>query len=189
MKKLRLFLFLFLLSFGLQVCSQTSSDSLLLTKKRFVKSSYRQLDISVPLVFDPVDPENEDAGRALLPAGFNALAGFGYDYKNIAGLGFHSGFLTRWDEKLVAIPVFLNLRVSPKIGENTFLSLQTSYGKTFALGRGGLSGTYKRINIGVGGLDEIIQGAIVIEYSQMDFPIHQRKRIETFAVGFTLFFF
>lgn len=189
MKKLNSFLFIFLLFYGLQVCAQTSSDSLLPFKNNLLKQSYRQLDLAIPLVYDPGDFGNEDTTRSILPAGFNALAGFGYDYKKIAGLGFHSGFMARWDEKLVAVPVFVNLRTSPNIGKNTFISLQAGYGKSFALGRGGLSGDFKRISVGVGSRDEIIQGALFVEYNQMGFPIHEREKIESLSLGVSFFFF
>ncbi|MGX7667579.1 hypothetical protein [Flavobacterium pedocola] len=189
MKKFNFVLFLFLLLSGLQVQAQTSSDSLLSEKNILSRHSYRQLEFSIPLVYDLSNSPDDDAARSILPAGINALIGYGYDYKKVLGLGFHSGLTTRWDEQLVAVPIFLNFRASPKISKNAFLSLQAGYGKSFALGRGDASGDYKRVNIGVGSMDEIIQGAIFIEYTQMDFPVHEREKIEALSLGVTFFFF
>ena len=50
-------------------------------------------------------------------------------------------------EKLVVAPLFLNLRIMPKIAEETRIGIDIGLGHTFALGRGDLSGTFKRIKL------------------------------------------
>ena len=44
-------------------------------------------------------------------------------------------------------PLFANLRIMPKIAEETRLGIDLGLGQTFALGRGDLSGTFKRIKL------------------------------------------
>jgi nucleotidyltransferase/DNA polymerase involved in DNA repair len=50
-------------------------------------------------------------------------------------------------EKLVVAPLFSNLRIMPKIAEETRIGIDIGLGHTFALGRGDLSGTFKRIKL------------------------------------------
>lgn len=51
--------------------------------------------------------------------------------------------------KLVTAPIFTNFRISPKIGENTRVTLQYGVGKSLAIGRGNLQGTYQKGSIGI----------------------------------------
>ena len=50
-------------------------------------------------------------------------------------------------EKLVVAPLFSNLRIMPKIAKETRIGIDIGLGHTFALGRGDLSGTFKRIKL------------------------------------------
>ena len=50
-------------------------------------------------------------------------------------------------EKLVVAPLYSNLRIMPKIAEETRIGIDIGLGHTFALGRGDLSGTFKRIKL------------------------------------------
>ena len=43
-------------------------------------------------------------------------------------------------EKLVVAPVFSNLRIMPKVGEETRFGIDVGLGHAFAIGRGDLSG-------------------------------------------------
>ncbi|MEW5676801.1 hypothetical protein ABGT15_10845 [Flavobacterium enshiense] len=185
MKKFKSLFVFFLLLLAFKNLAQTSSDSL--PKNESKRITYTQIDIALPLYYDPAASEDSELGD-ILPAGINAVAGFGYHYKKWTAIGFHAGINMRLDEKLLATPIFLNYRISPQIGEDTILHIQLGYGKVFALGRGGLSGPYKRINVGIGDTDKIFRGAVFLEYNEMRFSIHDRENIKSFSIGGTVFF-
>lgn len=189
MKKAALLFFALLFFLKLPVTAQTSSEDLLSPNQNNQRTTYKQLDVSIPAAYDFTNVNNNNGVSSVLPAGINAIVGYGLNYHNRLGIGLHSGLNTRWDEKLVAVPVFGNFRFSPMIGKNHFISMQVGYGKAFGLGRGDLSGDYKRINVGLGNTSEIIRGAIFVEYNEMDFPIGDRKKIAAVALGVSFYFF
>jgi len=97
-------------------------------------------------------------------------------------LGIHSGIDWKWDDKLIAVPVFLNLGVNPNVGPETRIMLQAGYGKGFAIGRGNLNGQYKRVKLGIGS-DDFTLFAEIGEYG---FPLHREKSVTTISLGVTL---
>jgi hypothetical protein len=54
----------------------------------------------------------------------------------------HGGLNWDWSNKLVVVPIYANFRLSPKIGEETRITLNLDLEK-IALGRGNLTGTIK----------------------------------------------
>ena len=185
MKKIKSLFVFFLLLVAFKNLAQTAGDSL--PKNESKRITYTQIDIAVPLFYDPGNPDDFEGGD-VLPAGINVVAGFGYHYKKWTAIGFHGGINMRLDEKLVAVPVFLNYRISPKVGNDMLLHIQAGYGKAFAIGRGGLAGAYKRLNIGLGSTEAIFRGCIYVEYNEMRFPIHNRENIKSFSIGASVFF-
>ena len=77
----------------------------------------------------------------------NANFGYGVHFNNWVGITANSGIGMKLSEKLVVAPVFTNLRVMPKIGEETRIGIDIGLGHSFALGRGNLSGTFKRVKL------------------------------------------
>ena len=113
--------------------------------------NFTQFELSVPLQGNKdrgeVYPDGRTNDSWFLPDGVNANFGYGYHYKKWLGLSANSGIAMKLSEKLIMTPVFANLRIMPKIGEETRIGIDLGLGQTFALGRGDLSGTFKRIKL------------------------------------------
>lgn len=151
------------------------------------KRTYVQFDIAIPLEGNPNrGNENEYSGNKeswFLPDGFSAKLGYGFHHNNWIYLGLHTGIDWKGSEKLVAVPVFANLKLSPKIGDETRLYLQTGYGKSFALGRGNLSGDYKKISLGIEDSDGL---SLFIELAQYGFTLNNIEKISILSIGISL---
>ncbi|WP_289663464.1 hypothetical protein [Flavobacterium panacagri] len=152
------------------------------------KFTYTQFDIAVSITGNPdrdnsIDPNESSYSNAFfVPNGLGSQIGYGVHYKKWLTLGIHSGMDWKWDNKLVAVPVFLNLGLNPKVGVDTRIMLQAGFGKGFALGRGNLNGEYKKLKLGIGS-DEF---TIFAEISDYAFPIHNEKSIGAISFGVTL---
>ncbi|URM37539.1 hypothetical protein [Flavobacterium anhuiense] len=152
------------------------------------KFTYIQFDITASITGNPDKddsyyyPKSTSSNAFFVPNGLGAKIGYGVHYKKWLTLGLHSGLDWKWDDKLVAVPVFLNLGLSPKVGPETRIMLQAGYGKGFALGRGNLNGAYKRAKLGIGSDDFII----FAEISDYAFPLYDQKSIGTISFGVTL---
>lgn len=153
------------------------------------KFTYAQFDFAVSITGNPnntndsySDSESTSSNAFLVPNGLGSKIGYGVHYKKWLTLGIHSGIDWKWDDKLVAVPVFLNLGLSPKVGPETRIMLQVGYGKGFAIGRGNLNGEYKKLKLGIGS-DDFILFAEICDY---DFPLHNEKSIGMISFGITL---
>lgn len=117
------------------------------------KFTYTQFDIAVPFKGNKnrgayySDGSRDD--NWFVPDGLGAKFGYGVHYKKWIGLSANSGIDFYGSYKLVTVPVFTNLRISPRIGEESRIILQYGVGKSFALGRGHLQGSYQRMSIGI----------------------------------------
>ena len=156
------------------------------TEKDF---TYIQFDITASITGNP-DYNNSDdyngEGRPwLMPDGLGSKLGYGVHYKEWVMLGIHTGLDWKWNEKLVAVPVYLNLGLSPEVANNTRITLQLGYGKGFALGRGNLSGEYKKGRLGITSDDR----TFFIEISDYDFPLYDYKSIGSISFGVSLITF
>lgn len=140
-------LFIFNLSFGQVEYTLEDSDSIP-TKN---KITFTQFEISVPLQGNKNHGEIYPDGRTnnswFVPDGINANFGYGIHLNKWLGLTANSGIGMKLSEKLVVAPLFSNLRIMPKIAEETRIGIDIGLGHTFALGRGDLSGTFKRIKL------------------------------------------
>ncbi|MCG2610114.1 hypothetical protein LZZ90_01180 [Flavobacterium sp. SM15] len=190
MRKIKLPFIFFVLIFAFTGFAQSKGDSLQVFNplNQWINSNYRQIDFAIPLVYDPDSSEDSNLG-SLLPAGANLNIGFGYQYKKLVGLGIHTGINAHWNEQLVSLPVYGNFRFSPKIQEHSALVFQVGYGEAFALGRGDLNGDYKKISLGYANTKDALFGSINIEFNELDFPIHDRERLRSFALGVTIVLF
>ncbi|WP_281634059.1 hypothetical protein [Flavobacterium luteolum] len=152
------------------------------------KFTYAQFDFAVSITGNPnntndyYDSESTSSNAFLVPNGLGSKLGYGVHYKKWLTFGIHSGIDWKWDDKLVAVPVFLNLGLSPKVGPETRIMLQVGYGKGFAIGRGNLNGEYKKLKLGIGS-DDFILFAEICDY---DFPLHNQKSIGMISFGITL---
>lgn len=153
------------------------------------KFTYIQFEITMSITGNPDLNEPEDyQGQKrswFIPDGLGSKLGYGIHYKQWCTLGIHSGLDWKWNEQLVAVPVYLNFGLSPKIGEDTRLTMQLSYGKSFALGRGHLSGDYKKARLGLTGDDR----TLFIEIADYGFPLHQNNSVGSISLGISLISF
>lgn len=153
------------------------------------KFTYIQFDVALSITGNPDygdTPEYEgDKQPFLLPDGLGSKLGYGVHYKQWLTLGVNSGLDWKWNEKLVAIPVYLNLGLRPKIAEGTRITMEIGYGKSFALGRGNLNGTYKKARIGITGDDR----TLFIEVADFGFPLHEYNSVGSICFGISVISF
>jgi hypothetical protein len=154
------------------------------------KHTYVQFEASVSLKGNANRSEtdrNENTNNSwFLPDGLSSKMGYGLHYNKWIALGIHSGIDWKWTDKLVVVPVFANLKLSPKISEDTRVTLQLGLGKTIALGRGDLMGNYKKISLGIQNLENII---LFIELSHYQIPINNQKDTGSISLGIALISF
>lgn len=176
MKYSLLLLFLPLLSFS-QEQTEKSSDHF-----------YTQFDVSLPFRGNPQRHENttdEQKSPWFLIDGIGTKFGVGVHFRQWIGIGVHGGIDGRISQKLVAVPIYANLHLAPKVGDDTRIVVETGYGFVTALGRGSLSGDYKRISIGFGTSDI----TVFAEYSQYGFSLNSPDKINAVSLGLSLFTF
>lgn len=140
-------LFLFNISFAqVEIILNDSED--IPTKK---KSTFTQFEIAVPLQGNKnrgeVYPNGSTNNSWFVPDGVNANFGYGLHFNKWLGLSFNAGIGMKLSEKLVVAPIFSNLRMMPKVGEETRIGIDVGLGQTYALGRGNFSGTFKRVKL------------------------------------------
>lgn len=151
------------------------------------KFTYIQFDVAIPIKGNPDRGETDLNGNTnnlwFLPDGLSSKIGYGIHHNKWISLGIHSGVDWRWTDKLVVVPIFGNLKLSPKISDDTRIALQLGLGKAMALGRGDLMGDYKKISLGVQTPDDLI---IFIELSHYAIPINNQKDIGSISFGLSL---
>jgi hypothetical protein len=151
------------------------------------KFTYIQFEVAVALKGNPnsgeEDPYTHEKGTWFLPDGLNSKIGYGIHHNKWLGLGIHSGVDWKWNDKLVVVPVFANLKLSPKIGDATRITLQLGLGKAIALGRGDLIGDYRKISLGLQTDDDLI---LFVEVSQYDIPINSQRDSGSISLGLSL---
>ena len=152
--------------------------------------TYMQFDITIALTGNPnrdeVDPYTNKKQSFLIPDGIGSKFGYGVRYKKWIGLGIHSGINWEWSSKLVVAPVFANLRLSPKISDETRITLQAGLGKAIALGRGNLIGDYKKISLGVQTDEDLV---IFIELNRYAIPVNRQSEVSSLSIGVSLISF
>lgn len=151
------------------------------------KFTYIQFDVTIPVKGNPdrnvEDQYTHEKGSWFLPDGLGTKIGYGIHYRKWIGLGIHSGINWEWTDKLVVVPVFANFKLSPKIGDDTRITLQLGLGKAIALGRGDLMGDYKKISLGLQNSDDII---LFIELNHYSFPINNQRDSGNISLGLSL---
>ncbi|WP_243699455.1 hypothetical protein [Flavobacterium caseinilyticum] len=151
------------------------------------KFTYIQFDIAFSIKGNPDRGETDLNGNTnnlwFLPDGLSSKIGYGIHHNKWIGLGIHSGVDWRWTDKLVVVPVFANLKLSPKIGDETRITLQMGLGKAIALGRGDLIGDYKKISLGLQTADDVI---LFLEVNHYAIPINNQKDTGSVSLGVSL---
>lgn len=151
------------------------------------KITYSQFDFTIAFTGNPesgnINPYTHEKESWFLPDGFGSKYGYGIHYKKWVGLGIHGGINWEWTNKLVVVPVFANFRLSPRISDETRITLQLGLGKVAALGRGNLIGEYKKISLGLQTSDDLV---LFIELNDYQFPNNQPKNTGNVSLGISL---
>lgn len=121
-------------------------------KKKRETPFFSQFELTIPF------RANENQGEVyadgsknnywFLPNGLSGTIGYGLQQKKWVGISAHTGLDWIATQKLVAIPIYINFRLSPKIFEESRLVFQAGFGNSFALGRGNLSSKFIKYSIG-----------------------------------------
>ena len=152
---------------------------------------FTQLHFSVPLWFNPdYGEENPITGEKdpfILPDGLSGRAGVGFHYDQWIGISINSGMDWKGSKCLVVAPLFGALRISPQVSESLRITTEAGYGKSFAIGRGGLVGDFKKISLGL----ESVEGGfgLYMEFCQYGFTLHRENNIRSLSLGISILMF
>jgi hypothetical protein len=175
MKKI-LLLFLFLVTISMQ--SQQKNNR------------FTQFDISTPLkgnsTYGEVDSNGVRSDYWFLPDGLSLKYGVGIHRDKLISLGVQTGIDWIATQKLVAVPVFANFKLSPKVSEDVRVYAQVGYGKSFGIGRGSLIGNYRKISIGIEDNEGV---SLFIQVSDFGIPFVNINSVTSLSVGFSVITF
>ena len=128
-----------------------------------------------------------------LPDGLSVRAGSGFHYRRSIFLGLHTGIDLKGTAKFVAVPVFANLKIAPRLSKTDEMRLfvNLGYGHAFALGRGDLSGKFMRGTLGIeGGVEDKRNLSFFIDVSYYEIPLKNNPEgIGSISLGIALTFF
>ena len=148
---------------------------------QFRRGSYTQFNLSVPLRGNPDYDEDTDYSYWFLPDGLSAKFGGGIHYNKKLSIGMNTGIDWIGTEKLVVIPVFGDLKLSTKIASEEQLFLQAGYGRSIVIGRGNLTGDYKKIGIG---FEDTAEGlGLFVEVTQYGFTLYSDEKVWSISLG------
>jgi len=145
---------------------------------QFNQGSYTQFSISTPMRAN-LENRNEDE-YWFTPNGLSFKFGEGIHFHRTIAAGLNTGIDWVASRKLVVVPAFANLKLSLKLDPETFLYIQTDYGKSIILGRGNLHGDYKKIGLGIENLDGL---ALFIELTQYGFSLDSPEKVANISLG------
>ena len=155
-------------------------------EKRPVSPVFSQLEINTSLIGNTEEDDpytSYDESRPwFIPNGIGVKYGVGVHKNRWVSLSMHSGIDWKANERLIAIPIYGNLRLSPKIGPDTRLVLQTGLGRGYAIGRGNMQGRYEKYTLGLES-DENNLG-LFVEVSGYSFGLHRNEVTALFNIGF-----
>ena len=151
---------------------------------------YTQFDISTPLkgnsTYGEIDSNGVRSDYWLLPDGLSLKYGVGIDHKKWVSIGVQTGIDWIATQKLVAVPVFANFKLSPKVSDDVRVYVQAGYGKSFRIGRGSLIGIYRKISLGVENDDGV---SLFIQVSDFGIPFENIKSLSSLSIGLSLITF
>lgn len=159
------------------------------TDKTKISHFYTQFDFAIPIKGNP--NRNDDYINGVentnknwfIPDGLSAKIGYGIQQNRWIGLSFNTGIDWKGTEKFVAVPIYANFRISPAISQESRITLQLGYGKGFTLGRGNLSGEYKKVSLGIETESDLI---IFIEVADYKIKVGQFNSVGCVSLGIAL---
>lgn len=151
---------------------------------------FTQFDISTPLkgnsTYGEIDSNGVRSDYWFLPDGLSVKYGVGIDHKKWISIGVQTGIDWIATQKLVAVPVLVNFKLSPKVSQDVRVYLQTGYGKSFGIGRGSLIGNYRKISFGI----ENDEGfSIFIQIIDFGIPFVNINSVASLSIGISLITF
>lgn len=147
------------------------------------KKTFTQFEISFPL---RVNPEFNFQGEDFfIPDGISSKFGYGVRLNDLLGLSIHGGIDYKIISELVSTPIYGQLTVLPKMSVDSRLLFQAGLGRTFAIGRGNLSGPYLNFKFGVTNGDAF---SIFIDFASFGYNLH-REPVRSLSLGFALITF
>jgi hypothetical protein len=154
------------------------------------KGTFFQFDFSVPLrgndTYGEIDENGNRSDYWFLPDGLATKFGYGGYLKNWICISANTGIDWVGSHKLVSVPVYGAISLQPGIANETRLIFQFGYGKSFALGRGNLMGTYKKFRIGIIGVDSF---SLFADVSLNGFALYDISETGSFSLGLSFFTF
>lgn len=174
MKSLKHFIFLFVF---FQSFSQDNKSHL---------SKFTQFEISVPFGVNEYKNIDETKDKPwYTPNGLGVKIGYGYMFHKWIGISTHSGLDWMWNTKIVLVPVYAQVSISPKIGDETRLITQFGLGQSFVVGRGSVSGNYYKARLGFLNSDDF---SLFIDGSFYGFT-HNQQSLNSLSLGISVFSF
>ena len=147
---------------------------------------FTQFEVEVPIKGNPnrddeyVNGVKNNNENWFVPDGLSAKIGYGIQQNRWVGLSLHTGIDWKGTEKLVAVPVYANFRISPAVSSESRITLQLGYGKGFALGRGNLSGAYRKISLGIESDEDFI---LFIEVADYKIKVREFNSVGSVSLG------
>ena len=152
--------------------------------------TFIQFHFSVPIRANQyageIDPYSGEKEPWFLPDGISGRIGIGIHYDKWIGAGINTGIDWKGNDCLVVAPVFASLRFSPQVGEETRITADAGYGKSFALGRSALVGNFKKISLGIESEDGY---GLYIELCQYGFSLNGIEKVGSFSIGISYLLF
>jgi hypothetical protein len=145
-------LFLFFLSLAAFAQQDKTTYITVEGKKKPVSPFFIQYEVNIPFRLNENRGEVYNDGSTnkywFLPNGLSTAIGYGLQQKKWVGISAHTGIDWIASQKLVAVPLYINFRLSPRIYDESRLVFQAGFGRGFALGRGNLNAEFQKYSIG-----------------------------------------
>lgn len=182
--------FLYIILFICQLCAaQEVPNSSEIKEKSGL--TFTQLHFSVPIWANPnigeIDPDTGEKEPWVLPAGLSGRAGVGFHSDQWIGATINTGIDWKANIALVVVPLFGEFRISPLVGKDLRITASGGYGKSFALGRGGLMGDFKKISLGVESKEANI--GLYMELCEYGFTLNGIDNVGSFSLGISVLMF
>ncbi len=153
------------------------------------KPFYSTFELAFPLISNPnsgeINPSTGEKAPWYRIDGIQIRGGFGTHYKKWIGVGVNTGIDWSSSNCIVIAPLYTDLRISPKIGNDIRLVLDMGYGRSLTLGGSHLSGHFRKISLGIGD-DEF---SVFVQLCDYGFSKDYPEDIGSFSFGINASFY